>query len=305
MAPAAAACIDRAGGRTGRRRPGLIHLVDPLGSRQDLLTVTTGQPDPESVGLPAGIRACLFDLDGVLTDTASVHSAAWKEMFDTFLSGPDCPKSGDSRPFTESDYEAYVDGKPRLDGTKSFLQSRQIDLPDGSPDDKPGTATVHGLSNAKNDLVLHKIKTDGVQTFPGSVAYARAVGQAGLHRAVVSSSANTKDVLAVTGIAELFEVVVDGITARDHQLAGKPAPDTFLDAARQLGLPPAEAAVFEDALSGVAAGRAGHFGRVVGVERHHSDAGRADLRSHGADVVVNDLSELLGPDRAPGAVAGS
>jgi beta-phosphoglucomutase family hydrolase len=257
-------------------------------------------PDPESVGLPVGIRACLFDLDGVLTDTASVHSAAWTEMFDAFLSGPGCPDGANCQPFTESDYERYVDGKPRLDGTRTFLQSRQIELPDGQPDDTSGTATVHGLSNAKNNLVLQKIKKDGVETFPGSVAYARAVGAAGLHRAVVSSSANTRNVLAVTGITDLFEIVVDGITAREQHLAGKPAPDTFLAAAKQLGVPPAEAAVFEDALSGVAAGRAGRFGRVIGVERHRSDAGRAELRSHGADVVVRDLSELLGPAETPG-----
>jgi beta-phosphoglucomutase family hydrolase len=243
------------------------------------------------LGLPDGTRGCLFDLDGVLTKTAKVHDAAWKQMFDDFLRDRSRRTGQPFVPFDPvADYDKYVDGRPRLDGTRSFLASRGIELPDGSEDDPPRAQTVHGLSNRKNQIVLERIRTDGVEAYEGSVRYVRAVRDAGLRRAVVSSSANAHDVLVAAGIEDLFEVRIDGVVAEWEHLHGKPAPDTFLAGARALGLEPREAAVFEDALAGVAAGRAGGFGCVVGVDR----VGQADeLREHGADVVVTDLAELL------------
>jgi beta-phosphoglucomutase family hydrolase len=237
---------------------------------------------PASLGLPAGIRACLFDLDGVLTRTAELHAAAWKSMFDDYLRER-AERQGEAFvPFDlHDDYDAYVDGKPRLDGVRSFLASREIELPD---------ETVRDLGDRKNSLVLKLIRERGVRVYEGSVRYVEAVRAAGLSRAVVSSSRNTADVLAAAGIAELFEARIDGVVAEHEHLRGKPAPDTFLAGASALGVPPAGAVVFEDALAGVEAGRAGAFGYVVGVDR----AGQADaLRAHGADVVVQDLGELL------------
>jgi beta-phosphoglucomutase family hydrolase len=245
------------------------------------------------VGLPERVRACLFDLDGVLTETAEIHAAAWKEMFDAYLKAR-AERSGETFvAFDEvADYDTYVDGKTRADGARSFLESRHISLPDGAPGDPAGEETVKGLGNAKNEIVLRKIRVDGVEAYEGSVRYVRAVREAGLHRAVVSSSANCIDVLVAAGIAELFEARIDGVTVEVDHLAGKPAPDTYLAAARALGVHPGQAAVFEDALSGVEAGRAGRFGFVVGVDR----VGQAEaLRAHGADSVVTDLTELLGP----------
>jgi beta-phosphoglucomutase family hydrolase len=243
------------------------------------------------LGLPDGIRGCLFDLDGVLTKTAVVHDAAWKEMFDDYLRKRARQAGQPFVPFDPvGDYEEYVDGKPRADGTRSFLASRGIDLPDGSPDDPPDAQTVHGLGNRKNEIVLRRIREDGVEAYEGSVRYVRAVRAAGLRRAVVSSSANCRDVLVAAGIADLFEERIDGVVAEQQHLKGKPAPDTFLAGARALGLEPVAAAVFEDALAGVAAGRAGHFGYVVGVDRADHAAA---LRAHGADVAVSDLAELL------------
>ena len=238
------------------------------------------------LGLPDTIRACLFDLDGVLTQTAKVHDAAWKAMFDAYLASREEP----FRPFDEvRDYDEYVDGRPRYDGVRAFLQSRGIDLPEGRPDDPPAAETVHGLGNRKNEIVLKMIREHGVQPYEGSVRYVRAARDAGLRRAVVSSSANARDVLEAAGIADLFDTVVDGAVAERERLEGKPAPDTFLAGARALDVEPADAAVFEDALAGVQAGRAGGFGFVVGVDR----AGQADaLREHGADIVVDDLAEL-------------
>jgi beta-phosphoglucomutase family hydrolase len=246
-----------------------------------------------NVGLPESVRACLFDLDGVLTETAKVHAAAWKEMFDDFLRRY-AEKTGTAFvPFDAvADYDTYVDGKPRADGTRSFLQSRGITLPEGSPDDPPAADTVQGLGNRKNEIVLGMIHRDGVQAFPGSVRYVHAVRDAGLARAVVSSSSNCRDVLVAAGIEDFFDARIDGVVAEREHLCGKPAPDTYLAGARALGVEPAQAAVFEDALAGVEAGRAGHFGVVVGVNR----ADQADaLRQHGADVVVDDLAELLEP----------
>jgi beta-phosphoglucomutase family hydrolase len=244
------------------------------------------------LGLPDGIRAGLFDLDGVLTRTAVVHAAAWKEMFDDFLRRRAAETGEPFLPFdAHADYDRYVDGRKRADGVRAFLASRGIQLPEGSPDDPPAAATVHGLGNRKNELVLAKL-AHGVDVYPGSVRYVEALRDAGLGRAVVSSSANTKAVLEVTGLDTLFDVVVDGVVAERDGLAGKPAPDTFLAAAGALGVAPADAAVFEDALAGVEAGRAGGFGLVVGVDR----VGQAEeLRRHGADIVVTDLADLLGP----------
>jgi beta-phosphoglucomutase family hydrolase len=244
------------------------------------------------LGLPEAIRGCLFDLDGVLTKTAKVHDAAWAEMFDDFLRERSRQTGQPFTPFDPvKDYDDYIDGKPRFDGTRSFLAARGIELPDGSEDDSPGAQTVHGLGNRKNQILLAKIRSDGVEAYEGSVRYVRAVRDAGLRRAVVSSSANCRDVLAAAHIEDLFEVRIDGIVAEREHLHGKPAPDTFLAGARALGIEPAEAAVFEDALAGVEAGRAGEFGFVVGVDRVGQAAA---LSQHGADTVVPDLSELLG-----------
>ncbi len=244
-----------------------------------------------SVGLQEEIVACLFDLDGVLTDTARLHAAAWKEMFDTYLHARAARTGASFLPFDAvADYDEYVDGRPRYEGVRAFLGSRKIDLPPGEPTDPPGTETIAGLGNRKNELVLARIRAGGVEAYPGSVRYLHAVREARLRCAVVSSSANCREVLESAGIASLFDAHVDGIVAAREGLRGKPAPDTFLAAARELGVEARRAAVFEDALAGVAAGRSGGFGVVVGVDR----AGQADaLREHGADVVVSDLADLL------------
>jgi beta-phosphoglucomutase family hydrolase len=243
------------------------------------------------LGLPEGVRACLFDLDGVLTQTAKVHAAAWKEMFDAFLRERAAKAGEPFRPFDPvADYDEYVDGKPRYDGVRSFLAARSIELPEGEESDPPGVETVTGLGNRKNELVLHVIREQGVEAYEGSVRYVRAAREAGLHRAVVSSSSNCRELLAAAGIEDLFEERIDGLVAERDHLKGKPAPDTFLAGARALGVAPRQAVVFEDALAGVAAGRAGGFACVVGVDR----VGQADeLREHGADLVVSDLAELL------------
>jgi len=230
------------------------------------------------LGLPDGVNALLFDLDGVLTKTATVHAKAWKEMFDAFLKERD----GDGyTPFdVHRDYDEYVDGKPRQDGVKDFLKSRGIDA---------DAALVQRLGDEKNDLVQQVIERDGVEVYEGSVDYVRKAKAADFKLAVVSSSANAKPVLRSVGILDLFDDVVDGHAVAEGGLKGKPAPDTFLEGARRLAAEPARAVVFEDALAGVEAGRAGKFGYVVGVDR----VGQAQaLREHGASVVVSDLSEL-------------
>ncbi|KKK04539.1 beta-phosphoglucomutase family hydrolase [Micromonospora sp. HK10] len=243
------------------------------------------------LGLPAHVTACLFDLDGVLTQTAKVHNAAWTQTFDAFLKQRSAATGEPFRPFDPGpDYNRYVDGKPRADGVRSFLASRGITLPEGSPDDPPEADTVNGVGNRKNAILLKRIADGGVEVYPGSVRYLEAAAASGLRRAVVSASANCAAVVAAAGLDRLLEARVDGVVARERGLRGKPHPDTFLAGAQLLGVAPRQAAVFEDALAGVAAGRAGGFGYVVGVDR----VGQADeLRAHGADVVVTDLAELM------------
>jgi beta-phosphoglucomutase family hydrolase len=238
------------------------------------------------LGLPDDIRACLFDLDGVLTQTAKVHQAAWKRTFDEFLRGRD-PSSAE---FTQADYNQYVDGKPREDGVRDFLASRGITLPDGADGDPADAATIRGVSNRKNDLLLRELDEHGVQVYEDSMRYLRAVKDAGLATAVVTASANGEQVVAAGGFADLIDARVDGVIAKRDGLRGKPAPDSFLAGAHALGVAPAQAVVFEDALAGVEAGRAGHFGYVVGVDRVDQADG---LLAHGADVVVQDMTELL------------
>jgi len=257
------------------------------------LKYSPSKPESEArvLGLPEKVRACLFDLDGVLTDTASVHTKAWKATFDAYLSQR-AERTGDKFvPFdAAADYRKYVDGKKREDGVRSFLDSRGIELPDGSPDDPGDAETVYGLGNRKNDMFQKILDEDGVEVFDGSRRYLEAASAAGLGIAVVSSSANTREVLHITGLERFVQQRVDGITLREEHIAGKPAPDSYLRGAQLLDVAPDAAAVFEDALSGVAAGHAGHFGFVVGVDR----VGQAeDLRKNGADVVVTDLAELL------------
>jgi beta-phosphoglucomutase family hydrolase len=232
--------------------------------------------------LPDGITALLFDLDGVITQTAKVHAAAWKEMFDGYLRERS-QRTGE--PFVEFDahheYDLHVDGKPRLDGVRGFLDARGIEHDE---------QLVRELGDRKQELVLRLIRDDGVEVYEGSLRYVHAARDQGLRCAVVSSSANARDILTSVGILDLFEEIVDGNVAQRDGLPGKPAPDTFVAGARALGAEPAQAVVFEDALVGVEAGRAGNFGLVVGVDR----TGQADaLRERGADIVVQDLSELL------------
>lgn len=243
------------------------------------------------LGLPASVRACLFDLDGVLTDTAKVHAAAWKETFDQYLQARAASTGEDFVPFDQAkDYDAYVDGRPRYDGVRSFLASRGIELPEGDQDDPPSADTVCGIGNRKNEIVLRMIREQGVEAYEGSRRYVEAAREAGLRRAVVSSSTNCRDVLIAAGIEKLFEARIDGVVAERDHLRGKPAPDTFLAGARALNVTPDAAAVYEDALAGVEAGRAGGFGCVVGVDR----VGQAQaLREHGASIVVRDLAELI------------
>ena len=243
------------------------------------------------LGLPGEVSACLFDLDGVLTQTAKVHAAAWKAVFDGYLRTRAARGDEEFVAFDAvRDYDDYVDGKPRDDGLRSFLTARGIELPQGGPGDPTDAETIAALGRRKNEIVVALIREQGVEAYASSVAYVRAARAAGMATAVVSSSANARAVLDAAGIEDLFDQRVDGVVARREHLRGKPAPDMFLAGARLLGVEAREAAVFEDALAGVAAGRAGAFAYVVGIDR----AGQADaLRASGADIVVADLSELL------------
>jgi beta-phosphoglucomutase family hydrolase len=229
--------------------------------------------------------AALFDLDGVITPTADVHMRAWAQMFGDFLKA-----RGIKEPYVDDDYYRYVDGKPRYEGVRSFLESRDIDLPAGDPSDDSSKETVAGLGNRKNDYFEKILQTEGVEAYPGSIKLVKALIARGTKLAIVSSSRNAPAVLRAADVIDYFPVIVDGKVAAERGLAGKPAPDTFLDAAEQVGVPKERAVVFEDALSGVAAGHAGDFGLVVGVNR---GVGAAELKKHGADVVVDDLAELL------------
>lgn len=235
-------------------------------------------------------RAILFDLDGVLTSTAAQHFSAWKRMFDEFLRAHAEGRGEPFEPFEIDDYHRHVDGLPRYDGVRRFLASRGIDLPEGDEGADPAEDTVRGLGDRKNELVNRIIEDEGVEVYPGSLALLEHLRERGVPMAVVSSSRNCVTVLRAGGIEDFFDARVDGEIAGELGLPGKPAPDTFLEAARRLGVPAAEAVVVEDALGGVEAGRAGEFGLVVGVDR----VGQAEaLREHGADVVVEDLGELV------------
>jgi beta-phosphoglucomutase family hydrolase len=230
--------------------------------------------------------AVLFDLDGVLTPTADLHKQAWTAMFEEFLDehlGPD------HDPFTDSDYLAYVDGRPRFDGVRTFLESRGIQLPEGNRDEPPGTGSVSALGNRKNAIFQDLLRTQGIEPYPGSLRLLDHLADLGVPAAVVSSSRNAREVLSAARLADRFAVVADGVLAAERGIPGKPAPDLFLAAAEKLAVPPESAVVVEDAVSGVAAGRAGGFGLVVGVDR---GAGRAALSANGADLVVDDLAEL-------------
>ncbi|HYT12790.1 MAG TPA: beta-phosphoglucomutase family hydrolase [Candidatus Nitrosopolaris sp.] len=247
--------------------------------------------DRKRLGLAPTIAACLFDLDGVLTQTAKVHARAWKTMLDAFLNARSAKTGEPFVPFDEvNDYDLYVDGKPRHEGVRSLLAARHIPLPEGSPDDPPEAETIYGLGNRKDEIFLGLIHSHGVEVYDGSVRYVRAARSAGLKLAVVSSSKNCTEVLRAAKLDGLFDAQVDGNVAEARGLKGKPDPDTYLEAARMLGVTAKAAAVFEDALAGVEAGRAGGFGIVIGVDR----VGQAEaLEQHGADIVVTDLAELI------------
>jgi len=264
---------------TSNEEEGFAHAVEAF-----VLGGSERRSGQATLGLPDGMRACLFDLDGVLTQTAKLHAAAWKQMFDAYLREQAATASQPFIPFDAvHDYPRYVDGRLRLDGARAFLESRGIRLPD---------ETVRALAERKDEILLDMLAQQHVETYDGSVRYVRRAREAGLRTAVVSSSKHTAQVLGSAGIEGLFDVRVDGVVAGQEHLAGKPAPDTYLAAARAVGVAPGQAAVFEDAISGVEAGRAGHFGYVVGVDRVGQ---AAELRRHGADVVVSDLGALLGP----------
>jgi len=252
---------------------------------------------PKFVLISRRFDAVIFDLDGVITDTATLHAAAWKEMFDDALNEISTPAGGKQAPFDKKeDYLRYVDGKPRRDGVVDFLASRQIELPDGQADDSPDKLTVYGLGNRKNQLFQQKLKDDGAKVYASSVRLIRELRACDVKTGVVSSSKNCRDILETAGITDLFETIVDGRDAAEQNLDGKPAPDIFLAAARQLGVRPQRAAVVEDALAGVQAGKLGRFACVIGVDRNEQ---KAALQEHGADVVVSDLCEISVDDRPP------
>jgi alpha,alpha-trehalase len=257
-----------------------------MGARRRGDDVTTHTP--YVVLVPARHRAVVFDLDGVLTDTASVHESAWRELFDAFLTGADLPAGTDRSPFTPDDYRRYVDGRPRYDGVATFLASRSVDLPWGDPSDAPDRETVCGLGNRKDAHFVQRLRRDAAELIPGAESLVRDLHDAGVPMAVVSASRNAHEVLTAVGLRPLVPVLVDGVIAADRGLPGKPDPATFLEAVRALGVEAADAVVVEDAQAGVEAGRAGGFGLVVGVDRTGGD----ELRGHGADVVVPDLTRV-------------
>ncbi len=244
--------------------------------------------------------AWLFDMDGVLTKTAAVHAAAWKEAFDQFLVEEGKRTGTTYAPFDkEADYERYVDGEPRSDGVRNFLAARGIELPEGSSEDAPEARTVEGVGNRKNELVLEVMDRQGVEAFEGAADLVTELRQRRVKVAVVSASENTKAALKAAGLLELFDAIVDGHVVKDRNLAGKPAPDSYLEGASLLGVDHQHAVVIEDALSGVEAGRAGAFGLVIGVDHHDAEDSHdyADaLSEHGASLVVRSLTELLSAD---------
>lgn len=251
-------------------------------------------PEPHHPPLRvADAGAVLFDLDGVLTPTVDVHMRAWERLFAPFLD------EHGAAPYSRDDYFRLIDGKPRYDGVRSLLADRGIELPEGAPDDPPSADTVHGLGNRKNAEFTAELAEHGIAPYPGSLALLDALRGTRIRIAVVTSSQNGESVLEAAGIADRVEALVDGNVAASEHLAGKPAPDTYLDAARRLGVVPAECIVMEDALSGVEAGRAGAFGLVVGVDR---GVGADALLAHGADLAVSDLAELI-PQLHEGATA--
>jgi beta-phosphoglucomutase family hydrolase len=242
-------------------------------------------------------QAWLFDMDGVLTKTALVHAAAWKQTFDEFLQGESARTGATYAPFDpEADYQKYVDGEPREDGVRNFLKARGIVLAEGTASDGPDVRSVEGVGTRKNELVLKVMRTDGVVVYEGVVALVNELRRLKVKVAVVSASQNTKAALAAAGIEGLFDVIVDGNVVKERHLAGKPAPDSFLEAARTLAVDASRAVVLEDALAGVEAGRAGQFALVIGVD-HHDDGGGHDyadqLLAHGANVVVSNLGVFL------------
>jgi beta-phosphoglucomutase family hydrolase len=236
-------------------------------------------------------EAVLFDVDGVLTDTAPLHAAAWKEMFDEFLHRWSVEHGHPFRPFRiDPDYGAFVDGKPRFEGVASFLESRRIVLPEGHPDDSADTDTIHGLSKRKNEIFGRLVRDQGVDPFEGSLRFVEHVREAGLRTAVVSSSRNAELMLETAGLGDLFDVRIDGIVAQELGLSGQPAPDTFLEGARRLDVKPEKAVVVEDAIVGIEAARLGGFGFIIGVDRMDGADRMSEL---GADIVVRDLGDLL------------
>ncbi|MEV6959896.1 HAD-IA family hydrolase [Streptomyces sp. NPDC051207] len=250
-------------------------------------TGTTETPPGTLTDVLRGVRGVVFDTDGVITDSARVHAAAWKEAFDAFLRQHPPADPAMRRPFdARDDYLRYVDGRSRLDGAAAFLASR---LPD------PPEDAVRAVAEAKETLFLRRLHEDGVDACPGTVRLVRALRRAGIPRAAASASRHAGELLTRAGVLDLFDVLVDGAEAARLRLPGKPRPDLFLEAARRLGVPAGSAAVVEDALAGVAAGRAGGFALVVGVDRAASEETRQDLLRHGADLVVRDLAELLDP----------
>lgn len=252
-------------------------------------TGSAGPSDDSSPSRGRRVDAAIFDTDGVITRTATVHAAAWKVLFDDYLRGWSASRRVPFEPFTDDDYRRYVDGVPRYDGVARFLASRGITLPRGAPDDPPGEATVCSLGNRKNEAFLAELDHNGVEPFETTAAFVRSLRSAGVRTAAISASENAAAVLARAGVADLFDELVDGLDAIALHLAGKPAPAIFTEAARRLGVAPEQAAVIEDALAGVAAGRAGGFALVVGVDR----AGRPqEMIEAGADLVVGDLGEL-------------